>query len=68
MVILCAIVVGWVVLGTFCLIDLQIGNRLYFPTVSYDYQLRTAITSSFLRVSLRPFASCAISAKSPIRK
>jgi hypothetical protein len=54
MVILCAIVGGWVVLGMFCLIDLQIKNRLYFPTVSYDYMLRTAITSSITRSGIPP--------------
>jgi hypothetical protein len=53
-VILCGIVAGWVVLGMFLLIDLQIKNRLYFPTVSYDYMLRSAITSSITRSGVPP--------------
>jgi len=53
-ILLCAIAVGWVVVGMVCLVDLQIGNRLYFPTVSYDYMLRTAITSSLTRSGVPP--------------
>jgi hypothetical protein len=53
-VILCVIGAAWVVVGMFCLIDLQIKNRLYFPTVSYDYMLRVAITSSITRSGVPP--------------
>jgi hypothetical protein len=49
-----AIVVAWIVVGMACLIDMQIGGRLYFPTVSYDYMLRTAITSSITRSGVPP--------------
>ncbi|HYM06645.1 MAG TPA: hypothetical protein VEU11_08810 [Terriglobales bacterium] len=51
---LVAIVAGWVVVGMFCLIDLQIGDRLYFPTVAYDYTLRTAVTSAIVRTGIPP--------------
>ena len=49
-----AIAAGWMVIGLFCLIDLQIGNRLYFPVVSYDNTLRTAITASISRTGVPP--------------
>jgi hypothetical protein len=49
-----AIAAGWVVIGLFCLIDLQIGQRLYFPVVSYDNTLRTAITASISRTGVPP--------------
>jgi len=52
--VLCAASAGWVVLGMFCLVDLQVGERLYFPTVSYDYMLRAAITSSITRTGVPP--------------
>src|SRR5690242_19605160 len=35
-----AIITGWVLLGLLCLVDLQIRDRLYSPTVAYDYMLR----------------------------
>jgi hypothetical protein len=37
-----------------CLVDLQVGERLYLPTVSNDYMLRTAITSSIVRTGVPP--------------
>jgi hypothetical protein len=52
--ILLAIAAGWIVIGLFCLIDLQIGDRLYFPVVSYDNTLRTAITASISRTGVPP--------------
>ena len=52
--VLLAIAAGWVVIGLFCLIDLQIGHRLYFPVVSYDNTLRTAITASISRTGVPP--------------
>jgi hypothetical protein len=50
-----AVVAGWVVIGTACLIDLQIGNRLYVPVTSFDYMLRTAITAAVERTGGPPF-------------
>ena len=49
-----AIIAGWVVLGLFCLVDLQIGHRLYYPTAAYDYTLRTTITSAITRTGIPP--------------
>ena len=45
-IIFLAIVAGWVLLSAFTLVDLQIGHRLYFPTVTYDYSLRSTVTAS----------------------
>lgn len=49
-----AIVAGWLVLGTLCLVDLQIGHRLYFHLASYDYTLRTAFTAAIARTGVPP--------------
>ena len=49
-----AIVAGWVVIGTACLIDLQIGDKLYVPVTSFDYMLRTAITAAVERTGVPP--------------
>jgi hypothetical protein len=49
-----AIVAGWVVLGTVCLVDMQIGDRLYFSSVANDYMFRTAVTSSVSRTGVPP--------------
>ncbi|HYM06644.1 MAG TPA: hypothetical protein VEU11_08805 [Terriglobales bacterium] len=49
-----AIVAGWVILGLLCLIDLQIGHRLYSPTVAYDYMLRVAITAAITHTGIPP--------------
>ncbi len=49
-----AIAAGWVVICTFCLVDLQIGDRLYVPGVSYDYMLRSAVTSAVTRTGVPP--------------
>jgi len=48
------VVAGWVVLGTFLLIDLQFNDRLYFPIVAYDYTFRTAITAAITRSGIPP--------------
>jgi hypothetical protein len=49
-----AFVLGWGVLATGLLIDLQIGQRLYFPTVAYDYAARSAFTSAISRTGIPP--------------
>ena len=41
-----AILAGWIVLGTLSLVDMQIGDHLYFPTVAFDYSLRSTVTAS----------------------
>jgi hypothetical protein len=45
---------AWVVLGLLSLVDLQIGDRLYFPVVGYDYSVRTALTAAITRTGLPP--------------
>ena len=52
--ILIAILAGWVVLGTLCLIDIQLGHRLYVPITSYDYMARTAFTAAIARSGVPP--------------
>ncbi len=49
-----AILAAWVVLGAFCLIDLQIGHRLYVSVNSYDYILRAAFTAAIDRTGVPP--------------
>ncbi len=48
------IVTGWVVLGTFLLMDLQFSNRLYFPLVAYDYTFRSAVTAAITNSGIPP--------------
>ncbi len=49
-----AIVGGWMAIAILTLIDLQIGDRLYFPTVTCDYTVRSAITSAITRTGVPP--------------
>lgn len=53
-VIVLAILAGWVAVGTFCLIDIQVGHRLYFPVSAFDYTLRAAVTSAVDRTGVPP--------------
>jgi hypothetical protein len=48
------IVLAWIVVGVLSLVDLQIGDRLYFSVVSFDYSLRTAFTGAISRTGLPP--------------
>jgi len=49
-----AIVGAWAVVATLALVDLQAGHRLYFPTVTYDYALRSAFTAAICRTGVPP--------------
>lgn len=49
-----AIVIGWAVLALLLLVDMQMGKRLYFPVVTYDYALRTAFTAAISRSGVPP--------------
>lgn len=49
-----AIAAGWVVLGTFSLIDLQFGKRLYFPVSDFDHMTRMAFTAAIARDGVPP--------------
>lgn len=49
-----AIMGGWSVLGLFVLTDIQVGDRLYFPSAAYDYTIRAAFTSAITRTGVPP--------------
>ena len=49
-----AIAATWFAVALFSLIDLQIGHRLYYSVVAYDYSVRTAITEAITRTGVRP--------------
>ena len=51
---LIVLTVGWMTLSVLLLVDLQIGNKLYFPTVTHDYAIRAAITASITRTGVPP--------------
>ena len=48
------IAVAWTALCTLLLIDLQIGDKLYFSVVSWDYAVRTAFTDAISRTGIPP--------------
>jgi hypothetical protein len=50
--IILAIIAGWILLGMLCLVDLQLGDRIYSPTVAHDYMLRTAVTAAITRTGI----------------
>ncbi len=49
-----AIAAGWLVAGTLTLVDLQFGDRLYFPVSDYDHSTRAAFTSALARYGIPP--------------
>ena len=52
---LLGIVAGWIVLGTFSLIDLQFQDKLYFSLeVAHDYSFRSAVAASIARTGIPP--------------
>jgi hypothetical protein len=48
------ILLGWLLVGGACLVDLQIGDRLYFQWASFDYMLRAAVTAAIVRTGVPP--------------
>src|SRR5207244_1812818 len=44
----------WLAIAIFSLIDLQIGDRLYFPTSSLDYSVRGAFVHSISTTGVPP--------------
>ena len=50
----CGLVAAWGAIAVLTLIDLQIGHRLYFPTVTYDYAFRSSVTSAISRTGIPP--------------
>jgi hypothetical protein len=49
-----AIAMGWLAVGALSLVDLQFGDRLYFPISSYDRMVRTAFTAALSRGGIPP--------------
>ena len=49
-----ATVAGWMVVGTLCLVDMQLGHQLYFQVASYDYTNRAAFTAAIARTGVPP--------------
>jgi len=49
-----AIAAGWLIVAALSLVDLQIGNRLYFSFVSYDYATRIPFTAALSRGGIPP--------------
>ena len=48
------IAVAWSVLATLLLVDLQVGHRLYFSAVAYDYTTRVAVIDAITRSGVPP--------------
>src|SRR4051794_34020243 len=45
----------WLVIALASLVDLQIGDRLYFSVVANDYSVRTAVTDAINHDGVHPF-------------
>ena len=45
---------AWLVVCVLSLVDLQIGDRLYYPTNTYDYSVRSAIGSAIRTTGVPP--------------
>ncbi len=48
------VAVGWSILSILSLIDIQMGNRLYYTVVSYDFTTRVAIINAMTRSGIPP--------------
>jgi len=44
----------WIFIGTFSLIDLQVGQRLYFSVTSHDYTKNISVTDAITRTGVPP--------------
>jgi hypothetical protein len=53
MLVLC-IFAGWSLFAILSLIDIQLGNRLYFSVASYDLISRVSITGAITRTGVPP--------------
>ena len=49
-----AIAAGWVIAGTLSLVDMQLGNRLYFPLSAHDLSTHAAFTAALARDGVPP--------------
>jgi hypothetical protein len=48
------VLAGWLAICVFSLIDLQIGERLYYPVTNLDYAVRTAFVNSLSQTGIPP--------------
>ena len=48
------VVCVWLAVSVLSLIDLQIGDRLYYPTSTLDYAIRTSFTNSIVTTGIPP--------------
>src|SRR3954453_15900834 len=48
------VLAGWLGISVFSLIDLQIGERLYYPVTNLDYAVRTAFVNSLSQTGIPP--------------
>jgi hypothetical protein len=46
--------VSWLAISTLSLVDLQLGDKLYYPVVAYDLTFRSAVTAAFSRAHSLP--------------
>jgi hypothetical protein len=46
--------IAWLLIVLASLVDLQIGNRLYFSATAFDHSVRTAVTEIIARVGSHP--------------
>ncbi len=44
----------WLALGTVSLMDVQLGDRLYYSVIAHDYTMRVAISSAITRGGIPP--------------
>jgi len=44
----------WLAVTTLSLVDIQFGERLFFPVPAYDYSLRSAFTASITQTGIPP--------------
>lgn len=52
--IIATVAIVWTAVPVLSLIDLQLGHRLYYSVVSYDYSVRSAVISALARVTYYP--------------
>ena len=45
---------GWIIFSLLLLVDIQVGNRLYFPNVAYDYTTRITVIHAIARTAVPP--------------
>jgi hypothetical protein len=47
----------WIAISTLTLVDLQLGDKLYYPVVAYDLNFRSAVTAAFARAHTLPVSN-----------